>query len=541
MDVPQIKNRKNLAAWLIDRNPEEQVIVAYRAALRVSPLFLAYSFGSRQEVVSLSEGAFVRAFLRCGTIPSFPKVHSHRRIIDSGPFAAGEVANAADYAAAAFAQSDVIKATQYASYAVRRMSVVYDADGEGGLRQGEAMVSASKTPEFWNEIWTDLSNIADGENPMERPLWLSGNSPLAPQWETAKTRLAAKDEDWSFWIRLYEGALRGQPLDPDLQREILKIDEELWVGEQKSLAAAIAAIEKKYEPRLVSREQAVGPLIQTAHTDYSFDSLRKLMKMIPFDQDISRVKDPKVLQRFLDDSQDFQLLLNTLVNAATESERQTAKSLKVYADELKAELARAHDLGELRVGILIDLGESLQDFSGDEDVRLGLGPALPKALSRVVDRLLDLLRSYFSPAMSRMEPLRGIHLTEGEDSRALIKQVMDNLSAIKRNGAAIIPDLLPEDMAALERLVEEVKRAGRNYEAATHPEVKAELGDILAQKSSQVTFDKALYIYRGLQAVQIAVGGKDDNVADTVMRRVLLLHTASEIAAWLPSLISLIL
>ena len=183
------------------------------------------------------------------------------------------------------------------------------------------------------------------------------------------------------------------------------------------------------------------------------------------------------------------------------------------------------------MGVLLDMGETLQDFSGDEDLRLGLGPALPKSLSRVTDHLLDLLRRYFAPALVRMGPLNELTLTEGDDPRAVLRQIGENLERLKRNDGSKVPPLAPDDIAVIERLVDEVRRAGRNFEAASDPQVKEELGNEFAKKSAQVSIDKVLYVYR---ALQLAVGGKDDNVADAMLRRFALGHTITDIVmlAW---------
>lgn len=528
-----INDHTALVTWLRDRSRGDSIIIAQRCAARVFPIW----FGSLNEFWARATKStalpFLRRLLTSGISASLPNLLPW----PATPADAFSTSSSPDFNASATA---AIVAANFAVSSALATSIVIVASNAADVAAQAAAASADADA-IWSAIRDDAQALTNGEDLLALPLW-SGNLPDWFRMADGEGRMiwAAEPMSWAFWTRWWDGVLSGQQLDWDLQRDVALIPNEDWARGPAHMAEVIAGIEARHlhpEPREV---EIAGPLIHTTHTDYTFDSFRQLMKMVPFEKDISRLRDPELLKRLLRDSTDFEVVLNTLVDAATASDRQSAKALKVHADQIKAELSRIEKFGELRVGILIDLGETLQDFSGDEDVRLGLGPALPKTLSRVVDRLLGLLRTYFSPAMARMQPLREIGLSKDEDPRALIKQVMANLAQVKANDGSKIPVLAPDDLTALERIVDEVKRAGRNYETATHPEVKAELGDIFAQKAVQATFDKALYVYRGIQTLQTLVGGKDNNVADAVMRRVMLMHTASEIVAWLPHLLALI-
>ena len=67
MDVPQIKDREHLEAWLKTRSREECIAIAHRAAMRVAPLWIGM-VGSRypSENYALTEVQFFRALLTSG-------------------------------------------------------------------------------------------------------------------------------------------------------------------------------------------------------------------------------------------------------------------------------------------------------------------------------------------------------------------------------------------------------------------------------------------------------------------------------------------
>ena len=67
MDVPEIRDRENLEAWLKTRSQQECVVIAHRAAMRVAPLWIdnpSFIPATRNRIVT--EIVFLRPMLISG-------------------------------------------------------------------------------------------------------------------------------------------------------------------------------------------------------------------------------------------------------------------------------------------------------------------------------------------------------------------------------------------------------------------------------------------------------------------------------------------
>lgn len=80
--------------------------------------------------------------------------------------------------------------------------------------------------------------------------------PLWPEKAEPKGLLKSPDEGnsfweadaaWAFWRRWYHGMLVGQPLDWELQRRVVLIENDIWEAGPQAVAAEIARIEAAYE------------------------------------------------------------------------------------------------------------------------------------------------------------------------------------------------------------------------------------------------------------------------------------------------------
>lgn len=548
MKPEDIKDRETLERWLKGQDRAMVVAIAHRAAMRAAPLWFAGAIPEGVLIRQLDSLRSLRQLLTSGVAVG----DDGPTIIDAARSAAGEPlfgfvgekivirhrsGNVPPSASAAFAVS---------AFGDREHRV--GSDSESGAfpsawdYAGEAAnvhrsyfrdVRSYEKTRMFAEIRSDARELESNQVQINFPLWINSEPPWFTEAVQNTRAIWAEDPTvWSFWSRWWDGAVSGHPMPWDVQRDVALIPSDDWEKGAAHIAKLIAAIEAQY----VVKADGQGALdrLGLAHTDFTFDTARRLMKMVPFEQDIGRLTDPETLRRLLNDSADFRSVLETLVRAAEASGRQSANELKVFAQEILAELDRVSTHEELRVGVLIDLGETLQDFAGDENTRMGLGPTLPKPLNRAVDRLLDLLRAYFGPAMARIGPLRDITLGEGDDPRAILAKAAENLRLVtSHDGQKAIP-LAAEDIAVLERLLDELRRSARAYEQATLPDAKKELEQEFARKAAQFAYDTGLYVKRAVDVVQGAMGGKDNDTADALLRRIHLAHTTQEIllAVW---------
>ncbi|WP_022704103.1 hypothetical protein [Pseudorhodobacter ferrugineus] len=71
-------------------------------------------------------------------------------------------------------------------------------------------------------------------------------------------------ETWQFWLRWYEAALEGNPLNPDLERDIALIPDADWEKGAEHIAALIAALEERHD--LKAQVQALRQQLTLAQT-----------------------------------------------------------------------------------------------------------------------------------------------------------------------------------------------------------------------------------------------------------------------------------
>jgi hypothetical protein len=80
---------------------------------------------------------------------------------------------------------------------------------------------------------------------MTTPLWGSSSELDWPKNHLIPNILESGPE-WAFWRRWYQGALKGQPLDWELQRRVTLIDDPIWDAGPLAVAAEIERIEAKF-------------------------------------------------------------------------------------------------------------------------------------------------------------------------------------------------------------------------------------------------------------------------------------------------------
>ncbi|MEM9709333.1 MAG: hypothetical protein AAF871_11120 [Pseudomonadota bacterium] len=229
------------------RGKSEAFVIAFamRAALRVFPLVT--HLASRNEATHLARRNEPGQRLVLFTC---------RAILTSGVVAVGPTpefiaaADSARNANIAYADANAARAANIAAYtagAADYGSARIAALGANTayVAYAEAVSHAANTAEIETE--TDLG-ISEAEI-LATPLWNGGKEPAELRDALGDERdLLQSGPEWDFWRRWHRGALVGQPIPWDVQREVALIPNENWEKGAAHIAELIQGIEKKFEP-----------------------------------------------------------------------------------------------------------------------------------------------------------------------------------------------------------------------------------------------------------------------------------------------------
>ena len=114
-------------------------------------------------------------------------------------------------------------------------------------------------------------------------------------------------------------------------------------------------------------------LMRASIGDFQFDSLARVMRLVPFEEDLRRLRDPVQLARFLEGAEDLCEGLQTLSTALKAS---SGNQITPYLDRVIVTLGHAEHSDTLCVGKVIEYGEALEDFSVNAGTRAELGDPL---------------------------------------------------------------------------------------------------------------------------------------------------------------------
>ncbi|MCW1920099.1 hypothetical protein NX862_15170 [Rhodobacter sp. KR11] len=409
------------------------------------------------------------------------------------------------------------------------------ADAAGyaaALLVSDAEADATRVQAFrqiWDLARSDAQALSEGNLLPDPSLWK-----VPPKWFQRANHATMADfaddplKVWDFWRRWWNNALSGHMYPSPLIEHVALIPDDIW---QQGAAAVAEEIRRIEAPVLGPADPLPAiesfPLYQTAHADFSFDTFSRLMRMVPFDEDIETIQG-EAFDRLKSDIDLARKTLEDLVRAATASNRQATAELKVYANALIEEMARASLIQKLRVGLLIEYGANLDDFRGSEEAMFGLGPVLPKALARTNERLLDLLRTHFAKTLLRLQSSPLMKISASDDPFEVVTKLEQVLRDIERNDGTNIPALAPEDVAALKSLLHEARREAVRLSGATHPEAIAASREEFSRRVVRMAVDFGIYAWKGVGSVQKSIAGPDINVADAMMRRLLMSQSVSE-------------
>lgn len=482
MDPGDIKDLASLEAWLntwpkgteAEREAAQRVAVnvAARAALRVFP----DAVGVRHIDLTLATS---RALLVSGVA-----MVSKTPLINSAAYAAS--------LAASVHGANAARAAAAATAAVYSVAAYADASAATTAHA----VSASGT--VWEVVRSDCGALAELQSLERAPLWPDDN-PLEKDWDAAKRVLEGAGPEWGFWIDWYEKVLAGAPQDwQGLLTDVALIPPKDW---DQGPAHVHGIIEKLKAKHAV----AVGtPLSRAYPVDFSFDALARVMRMVGIDDDTAHLRDPAIVQNFVDDCDELKDTLRDFSDFAKAGGAGSNLSgmLHLAADRVLDELRRTQEQTHLRARHVVRLAIRLESFSKEKGARAELGDNLAGMLHDAIALLKTVTRKHLSPSYTALAPLSQLSLDQ-IDQDEILKLFDDAIGAI---------EALPSDeLVALDQdglnVLRDMEREARAFRAAIAEASTDEFRAILEARFAESLGGSGLALNRFVEMASVAAGG----------------------------------
>ena len=100
--------------------------------------------------------------------------------------------------------------------------------------------------DIWENTRCDCESYAHGKDLSHEPLWRNQENPLADYAVHLMDRMTKIDKKWQFWIRWYEAALIGEPLNCKMLKRIALIPAKDWEQRSAHVNKLIAEIEEDF-------------------------------------------------------------------------------------------------------------------------------------------------------------------------------------------------------------------------------------------------------------------------------------------------------
>ncbi len=273
VDISNIVDRKSLLAWLDGKPHSFAKIVSHRAAMRVAPIYLDFLFSSENAATSeLTALPLLWVNLATGTLAycslGEAKNEIGHNLATTLAFADGGEAMLAAPLDSAFTYAiDALTSAAYTvigdmflpnaaaavSYAAEAFAVdasIAEAAAVAAATENEASVayaayiarSSAATAAFWEVVQRDCMLLIAGEKLQQIALWPNVENPLEARWGDISTLLNSRESDWSFWIKWYLAALRGEKLSCEMLRLVAQAAPAGWTQEPAYMSKLIAEI-----------------------------------------------------------------------------------------------------------------------------------------------------------------------------------------------------------------------------------------------------------------------------------------------------------
>ncbi len=310
---------------------------------------------------------------------------------------------------------------------------------------------------------------------------------------------------WAFWRRWWNGVVTGRPLDPKLQLALVEeIDDETWRDPDK-VAARIVEIEEEFH------KSADVDLYTATLFDFTFDKMAGVMRAVPLPQDWEHLDDPDRLSEFLRDASELREKLDLMCTALRAEGRamQGAGIVATYAIAVLDELKRAENLGELRVGMLMEYGRILESAANSDETHKEFGLLSP-ALKANVESLRALVRDHFAYTLARSSVLKSIRLEDDADPVRVLSLFRDLVLDAKEARASKLVPISREDAAILSDILDSVDNKIRALAVSDDADNRSSLKRDMDFQMAKVGATYAVYRDRAKAVSKGAEGVSDD-------------------------------
>ena len=261
---------------------------------------------------------------------------------------------------------------------------------------------------------------------------------------------------------------------------------------------------------LYRAEHACRPdLANAAPVDFTFDALAKVMRMIGIDDTTAHLRDPGVVQSFLDDAEQLRDGLEDFADyaKALSGGGNYAGVLLLGAEKVLKEFRLTEDMTHIRAERVVTLASDLELFSKQKQSRDALGDVLAQRLDARIGELKRLCRNHFGPSHAVLAPLADLNFDHIERQEVL--RIIDD--------AIAKVDALPsEEMHRLDAeglaIIHDMRRELDDFRAAIAEATSEEFAEVLDQRMAQSAGALGLTLARFAQRSVTAAGSVERGI-----------------------------
>lgn len=523
MEIAEVTGVENLEVFLDglsnSKRRDTMLLLAMRASSRVLPFAL-------RDLPSISKGSVLSVFSSIAFAEA-------ALAWDGNIIASARKASRSSFAAVSEIGRDParIKAIEAIASALAAVSSDHrNVDSfrsvKRSLRKSEACLIENtrlKSLHFWALVRHDLSPGSTLIWPIERP------PEVERALEDARLVLLEDELDWSFWLTWFSRLSFGKMTHTVKIAGILnRLDETDWKRGPKYVNPLFEGVLSLYDEEV----DKIGLLANAVPVEFSFSDLLQVMQMMGIDDNTRHLRDPAVVQSFLDDAEQLSDGLQDFVDDAKDMQGGNfAGPLRRRAEKILGEFDRAKNDTHLRAERIVILANDLEVFAKDEKAATDLGATLKTILDSRLDGLKQLCRRHFGPSYAALAPLSELDFEQidQEEVLRLFDEAIVWLDEL-RNG-----DHIPLDAEGI-AVFHDMQRELHDYRAAiaeaTTDEFRATLENRFAAQTGAMGLSIGRFYQRSAEAA-----GKIDTNSDKVIKGYKKAKTMKDIAAFIAALL----
>ncbi|MBY6046818.1 hypothetical protein [Vannielia litorea] len=528
VDVSEIDGRKTLQLWLKDRPKDWSVWIAHRAAMRALPVVWSLLRNTFSPPGDVAELQILRALL-VSDVASLRPTGQIRR-------AARSADAAADTVAASLTDDRTAEISNAVAHAANAAVQVTGHVANAAANAAGRVAYSTSPEEVWNAVRWDCANLVESGFDKPWPLWPQNKGPFYREWRQLRLVLSASGsrqqveddasripQDWSFWVRWYDAALEGRPLNLDTLEKIALIPAETWDKGPSEVNCIIAKFQEGYDAG------AVTPLAKASTFEFAFDPIKHWMKLIGFESDLKSIDNPEKVAAFEKDVQELLEQLEDFTDYARDALGGGNQRSPVLsgAEKLAEELRRACDRKEIRVMALIQKGAYFNGFAQELDAEQVLGPTLARMLEDVIDHVRRVSATHLASGLVRLGPLKELELGERSPAEVLAR-IKAAWKTVEGEAGSEFARLSPEGEAAFNAMLDDLEELESLIEAAPTEAREQRLRKRFAERVGAFASTTGRYVEKGKEHAP-----KATNWVDGLIKNYKRMQSMGDIIEWL--------